>query len=90
VISRPTTATNGALAVRYALGGTGVNGFDYDRLNTSVVIPQGASEVSLRVAPIFRFADKQSKLVSLIIVPEGYMTGASSTASMNTCPSSAL
>jgi hypothetical protein len=76
VISRPATAVNGALAVHFTLGGTGVNDKDFDRLESPAVIPAGASGVQLPVVPVFNLGDRQPKTVELSIAPGGYLIGA--------------
>jgi hypothetical protein len=78
VISRPATAANGALEVCFTLGGTGVSGVDYDRLDSPAVIPPGATEVQLPVVPCFNLGEKQPKTVELSIAPGGYLIGADS------------
>ena len=84
VIFRPATATNGALAVNFALGGTGSSGRDYDPLESPVVIPAGASEVRLPVVPNFRFGDRLPKSVTLTIAPGRYAIGMQSNATILT------
>jgi hypothetical protein len=84
VISRPATATNGALAVHYTLGGTGVNGGDYDQLESPAVIPPGASEVRLPVVPSFSFGDTRPKMVTLSIAPGTYGVGVQNSATIVT------
>ena len=84
VIYRPATATNGALAVNYTLGGTGRNGRDYDWLDSPAIIPAGASEVRLPVFPSFIFGDQRPKMVTLTIAPGAYVIGTQSNATILT------
>jgi PKD repeat protein len=46
-----TGSTSSSLTIYYTLGGTAVKGVDYQTLSGSVVIPAGASSVSLLVNP---------------------------------------
>ncbi len=75
VISRPATAKNGPLSVYFTLGGNGVNGADYEPLESPAVIPKGAAEVRLPVVPKFNFGDQQPKSVELTLAPGGYVIG---------------
>jgi hypothetical protein len=84
VISRPATATGGALAVYFTLGGTGINDKDYERLDSPAVIPAGASEVKLPVVPVFNLGVKQPKSVELSLAPGGYVVGPKNKASILT------
>ena len=49
---RRTGDTSSALVVRYSIGGSAVNGRDYQQLATSVTIPAGDSSVRIFVTPI--------------------------------------
>ena len=75
VISRPANVTNGPLDVYFTLGGTGVNGTDYEPLESPVVIPAGAASVKLTVTPRFNTGDQQPKSVELTLAPGGYTLG---------------
>jgi hypothetical protein len=86
VIFRPATAANGPLDVYFKLGGTGINGTDYERLDSPVVIPAGKSEVQLPVNPVFSLGVKQPKSVELTIDPGGYLIGAKKSAQILTRP----
>ncbi len=44
--------TSSPLTVNFSLGGTAVNGTDYQTLGTSAVIPAGSSTITLDVVPI--------------------------------------
>ena len=84
VISRPATATNGPLAVYYTMGGTGVNGVDYDKLDIPAIIPAGATEVRLPVVPNFNMGEIRPKGVELSLAPGAYRIGVNGKASMVT------
>jgi hypothetical protein len=84
VISRPATATNGPLAVYYALSGTGINGTDYDPLTIPAIIPSGAAEVRLSVVPNFNMGETRPKGVELTLAPGGYLIGVNNKASIVT------
>jgi hypothetical protein len=86
VISRPATATSGALAVHFTLGGSGVNGTDYDKLDSPAIIPEGKSEVQLPVNPVFSLGAGQPKSVELSLAPGGYLVGAKKSARILTRP----
>ncbi|MFZ4396240.1 MAG: choice-of-anchor Q domain-containing protein [Kiritimatiellia bacterium] len=75
VISRPATAVNGPLDVYFTLSGTGINGRDYDRIDSPVVIPSGAREVRLIVTPRFNLGDQENKVVELTLATGGYTLG---------------
>jgi hypothetical protein len=47
-----TCDTDGELKVRYAIGGTAVNGVDYQKLEGLAVIPAGAESVEILIDPI--------------------------------------
>jgi hypothetical protein len=84
VISRPATATNGHLAVYYTLSGTGINGTDYDPLESPAVITAGLTEVRLPVVPNFNMGETRSKGVELTLAPGGYYIGVNGKASIVT------
>ncbi|MEI6210474.1 MAG: choice-of-anchor Q domain-containing protein [bacterium] len=75
VISRPATAGNGPLDVYFTLSGTGINGRDYDRIDSPVVIPSGAKEIRLIVTPRFNLGDQENKVVELTLATGGYTLG---------------
>ncbi|MFZ4396778.1 MAG: glycine-rich domain-containing protein [Kiritimatiellia bacterium] len=75
VITRPATAANGPLEVFFILGGTGVNGTDYEQLDSPAVIPAGKTELRLSVSPKFNFGDQRPKSVELTLAPGGYVVG---------------
>ncbi len=83
VISRPAALTNGSLTVNYSLGGTAVNGQDYDLLGGTVELPSGESNITVTVTP---WDDIQSgegdETVELTILPGAYAVGAPSTATV--------
>src|SRR2546423_315208 len=65
-ISR-TGGTAASLRVRYALGGTAVNGVDYQTLSGSLTIPAGASSATVVVRPIDDRIVEVAELVSLTL-----------------------
>jgi hypothetical protein len=81
-------ATNEDLSVSYVLGGTAVNGTDYQTLNGTLVIPAGSRFADLVVSPLADDLDEGEESVQVAIVappgcgvdpaPAGcYMVGAS-------------
>ncbi|MFZ4397425.1 MAG: glycine-rich domain-containing protein [Kiritimatiellia bacterium] len=84
VITRPATASSAALEVNFTLAGIGVNGTDYEQLDSPVVIPASKTEVRLRVTPKFNFGDQRPKSVELSLVPGGYVVGAKRNATILT------
>jgi autotransporter-associated beta strand protein len=80
-VTRPDTATNGALTVYYTLSGTAVNGSDYATLNGSVVIPDGAVSADVVVVPLEdTMWQEGAETVVATLVPCNYLTGAGSSA----------
>jgi len=64
-----TGATDSALTVSYSVGGTAINGTDYQSLSGSVTIPAGAATVSIVVAPHDDNLPESDETVSLTILP---------------------
>jgi hypothetical protein len=78
-----TGATTAALTVHYTLGGTAVNGTDYQSLSTSVTIPAGASSVEITVTPIDDTEVEGSETVVLTVsANQAYIAGSSNTATV--------
>ncbi|MFZ4396823.1 MAG: glycine-rich domain-containing protein [Kiritimatiellia bacterium] len=75
LITRPATAVSAPLEVNFTLGGTGINGTDYEQLDCPAIIPAGKSELRLRVNPKFNFGDQRPKSVELTLAPGGYVVG---------------
>ena len=69
--------------MRYSLGGTAINGVDYETLSGSVTIPDGASSVTVVVRPIDDRKIEIAELVILTLIPdEAYTIGLLSTATV--------
>lgn len=80
-VYRPVTATNGALAVNYAIGGTAGNGVDYQALSGSVIIPDGATNATITVTPIPDLEwTEPDETVALTLLPGAYLVGSPSNA----------
>src|SRR5439155_1645047 len=72
-----------SLTVHYSLGGTAINGVDYETLSGSVTIPDGASSVTVVVRPIDDRKIEIAELVILTLIPdEAYTIGLLSTATV--------
>lgn len=78
-IVRPTWATNVALTVNYALGGTAENGVDYTTLPGSVVLPVGALSVDVVLTPITDGAAEGDEEAELTLLPGAYLIGSPDT-----------
>jgi hypothetical protein len=61
--------TNGWLTVFLAISGTAINGVDYIPLDNTVVIPDGASSVTLDVIPFDDLALEPTEEVVLTVLP---------------------
>jgi hypothetical protein len=59
----------GALAVNYTLGGTAINGTDYQLLSGSTVIPDGATGVEVAVTPIDDSLREGVETITLTLAP---------------------
>ena len=89
--SRPSSATNAALAVNYSIDGTAVNGADYVALTGSVYIPEGESSVDVIVDPIEdNDMTEGDESVSLTLTAGNYIIGALSTDTMTLHDSGSL
>jgi len=90
-VSRPATATNGALTVFYTLGGTAVNGVDYTSLNGSVVIPEGETSADLMIEAIEdNDMTEGDESVSLTLTAGSYIIGTPSVDSLTLHDSGSL
>jgi hypothetical protein len=69
IISRD-GGTTSALTVKYSLGGTAVNGTDYELLSGTVIIPAGESSASVSVVPIADSTAAGSRTVVLTLSPD--------------------
>src|SRR5260370_10645863 len=52
VVVRRSAGTNSSLLVFYAIGGTAINGLDYQMISNTVLIPAGAWSSSITITPI--------------------------------------
>lgn len=78
-----TGSTTSSLTVNYSLGGTAVNGTDYETLNTSVTMPVGATSVTLTVVPKSSATHVDAKTATLTLVAHSaYTVGMSGSASV--------
>ncbi|MDE3067321.1 MAG: hypothetical protein KGJ60_07185 [Verrucomicrobiota bacterium] len=69
--------TNNALTIQYAISGTAINGVNYTMISNSVVIPAGATNGEIQIAPVdFSFTNDASRSVILRITDTtNYMVG---------------
>jgi hypothetical protein len=65
---RRSAAGTGALTVFLAVGGSANNGQDYQKVNSSVVIPAGQVETRITISPIQDSAEEGSETVILSLV----------------------
>jgi hypothetical protein len=64
------------LLVRYAVGGTARNGFDYERLPGAIEIPAGRRSAKLVVRPFRDGAFEETETIELEVLPgDGYAAG---------------
>jgi parallel beta-helix repeat protein len=68
-ISRSGSTTT-ALTVNYSLGGTAINGVDYESLSGSVTIPAGAASANIVVRPIDDKIVEVAELVTLTLISD--------------------
>jgi hypothetical protein len=74
---RASTTTNEALTVNFAISGTASNGWNYTLSATnSIVIPAGASNVTVTVTPIPDPFDDPTLTVIMTLLPGSYIFGA--------------
>jgi uncharacterized protein (DUF1800 family) len=79
-----------ALTVRYGVGGSAVNGFDYPALTGTIVIPAGASSVKLPLVPNPDVQNEGTDTVTLTVATGlGYTVGAQSSATVTIADSPA-
>jgi N-acetylneuraminic acid mutarotase len=79
-----TGQTSEPLVVNLAVGGSAVNGTDYDVLGTSVTIPAGATSATLAVRPVDDAATEPTETVTLGVAPGGgYTVGSPATANVS-------
>ncbi|HEX4644327.1 MAG TPA: Ig-like domain-containing protein [Verrucomicrobiae bacterium] len=79
-----TGSTSAALTVNYSLGGTAVNGSDYNTLGASATIPAGAASVTLAVAPLpsANYVGAETAVLTLS-ANSAYTAGSPNTATVN-------
>ncbi len=83
IVSR-TGALDAALQVGLTLGGTALNGTDYETLPSSVTIPAGKSSVELAIVPkADGVAENPESLTIAPVLPNGYIAGAPPAASLS-------
>jgi uncharacterized protein (DUF1800 family) len=79
-----TGSTSGPLTVNYAVGGTAMNGSDYQGLPGTVTIPAYVSSVVLPIDPSPNFSGTTSSTVVLTLsAGSGYTIGTANTATVN-------
>ncbi|MEK7270265.1 MAG: DUF2341 domain-containing protein, partial [Planctomycetota bacterium] len=81
-VCRAAWATNVDLTVNYSLGGAAGNGLDYSQLSGAVVIPAGATNVAIALAPLFDYEKEGDETAVLTLLPGAYVVGASSAATV--------
>jgi len=75
-VTRPSSLTNVALEVHYAVDGLAVNGVDYQRLGGTVLVPAGAASATISVIPIDDIVGSESnETVDATLLPGGYLVG---------------
>lgn len=83
IVSR-TGPLDASLQVSLTLGGTAVNGTDYETLPASVTIPAGKSSVELAILPkADGVAEDPESLTIAAVLPSGYIAGAPPAASLS-------
>jgi uncharacterized protein (DUF1800 family) len=89
VFSR-TGPTWAPLTVRYGVGGSAVNGFDYVNLPGTITIPAGSSSVPLPLLPNPDLQDEGTDTVVVtVLAGSGYVPGAAASATVTIADSSA-
>jgi uncharacterized protein (DUF1800 family) len=78
------------LTVRYGVGGSAVNGFDYVALSGTIVIPSGSASVTLPLRPNPDLQNEGTDTVVVTVLSgTGYVAGAQSAATVTIADSSA-
>ncbi|MBM4144072.1 MAG: hypothetical protein FJ225_10850 [Lentisphaerae bacterium] len=80
--SRPASCVEAPLPVAYALSGTASNGADYAALSGTVVLPAGAAEARLAVAPWNDMTVEGDETVVITLLPGPYIVGPGRTATV--------
>jgi len=79
-----TGSTASALVVNYSLGGTAMNGTDYNTLSMSVMIPAGAASATITVVPTPSTSFVSSKTATLTLSANtAYTVGSASNAAVS-------
>ncbi|MBD1923771.1 S8 family serine peptidase [Microcoleus sp. FACHB-831] len=82
-ISRSGSTAN-ALTVNYTVGGSATNGTDYSNLTNSIVIPVGASSVTLPIGVMYdSIAEGNETVVLNLAADNGYSLGTTTSAIVN-------
>ena len=66
-----TGSTQSPLVVNFTLGGTAINGIDYDAVPLSVTIPIGAKSADVQIVPINDLTAEGTENVTLTITSSG-------------------
>jgi hypothetical protein len=75
------------VTVQFTLGGTAVNGVDYEAAAQSVVIPAGETSVTIVITPVpDGLSEPPETVVLTISLDPGYVVGASGTATVVILP----
>ena len=82
-VHRASSATNAAITVNFAVGGSAVAGVDYvNNLGGTVTFAAGASNATVVVPPLINNASNSDSTVTLTILPGAYVVGTSASATM--------
>ena len=82
-VYRASIATNAAITVNCAIGGSGVAGLDYaNNLGGTVTFAVGASSATIVVSPLVNNASNADSTVALTILPGAYVVGTPSNATL--------
>jgi len=75
--------TDAPLTVHYTIGGTAINGTDYQPLAASVLIPSGASSVTIPLLPVDDDEPENAETVQLTLIDDpNYTLGAANAATV--------
>jgi hypothetical protein len=79
-VYRPESATSTSWIVYYELGGTAVNGVDYNTLSGNVEIPAGQTNATITVTPVEDLSIESDETVTATLISGGYIIGSQSNA----------
>jgi hypothetical protein len=65
-----TGSTSSSLNVQYSIGGTAINGTDYQSIGTSIVIPTGQASADLTIAPVVDGLAEATETVILTVLDD--------------------